>query len=102
MNANEVVANVALELSGHPLGDYAAMNPIDDVNRRQSTNDVYPTAAKIAIAMALEDLLVEHVALKRAFADKGREFHDVLKVGRTQLQDAVFFFKQKTAYEIDM
>ena len=50
---------------------------------------MYPTAAKIAIAMALEDLLVEHVELKRAFAAKGREFHDVLKVGRTQLQDAV-------------
>lgn len=89
MNANEVVANVALELAGHPLGDYAALNPIDDVNRSQSTNDVYPTAAKIAIAMALEDLLVEHAALKHAFAAKGREFHDVLKVGRTQLQDAV-------------
>jgi aspartate ammonia-lyase len=89
MNANEVVANVALELSGHALGDYAVLNPIDDVNRSQSTNDVYPTAAKIAIAMALEDLLVEHVALRRAFGDKGHEFHDVLKVGRTQLQDAV-------------
>ncbi|MFD1720675.1 aspartate ammonia-lyase [Amnibacterium endophyticum] len=89
MNANEVVANVALHLAGHGLGDYALLNPIDDVNRSQSTNDVYPTAAKVAIAMALEDLLVEHVALKRAFADKGREFHDVLKVGRTQLQDAV-------------
>jgi aspartate ammonia-lyase len=89
MNANEVVANVALELAGHPLGSYAVLNPIDDVNRSQSTNDVYPTAAKIAIELALEDLLVEHAALKRAFAEKGREFHDVLKVGRTQLQDAV-------------
>ena len=89
MNANEVVANVALDLAGHALGDYATLDPIDDVNRSQSTNDVYPTAAKIAIAMALEDLLVEHAALRRAFADKGHEFHDVLKVGRTQLQDAV-------------
>ncbi len=89
MNANEVVANVALDLAGHALGDYATLDPIDDVNRSQSTNDVYPTAAKIAIAMALEDLLVEHTALRRAFAEKGHEFHDVLKVGRTQLQDAV-------------
>ncbi len=89
MNANEVVANVALELAGHRLGDYTVLNPIDDVNRSQSTNDVYPTAAKIAIAMALGDLLVEHDAMRRAFAAKGAEFHDVLKVGRTQLQDAV-------------
>ncbi|MDQ1513719.1 MAG: aspartate ammonia-lyase [Microbacteriaceae bacterium] len=89
MNANEVVANVALELAGHPLGEYALLNPIDDVNRSQSTNDVYPTAAKIAIAMALGDLLVEHDLLRQAFAAKGQEFHEVLKVGRTQLQDAV-------------
>ena len=89
MNANEVIANVALELAGRPLGDYAYLNPIDDVNRSQSTNDVYPTAAKIAIAMAMSDLLVEHTALRDAFAAKGEEFHDVLKVGRTQLQDAV-------------
>jgi aspartate ammonia-lyase len=89
MNANEVVANVALELAGRPLGDYAYLNPIDDVNRSQSTNDVYPTAAKVAIAMAMGDLLVEHSALRGAFAAKGEEFHDVLKVGRTQLQDAV-------------
>jgi aspartate ammonia-lyase len=89
MNANEVIANVALELAGRPLGDYDFLNPIDDVNRSQSTNDVYPTAAKIAIAMAMSDLLVEHTALRDAFAEKGEEFHDVLKVGRTQLQDAV-------------
>ena len=89
MNANEVVANVALELAGRPLGDYAFMNPIDDVNRSQSTNDVYPTAAKISIALALRDFLGEHEALRESFAAKGHEFHDVLKVGRTQLQDAV-------------
>src|SRR4051795_4156861 len=59
MNTNEVVANVALELMGRPMGDYAFINPIDDVNRSQSTNDVYPTAAKVAIAMALSDFLVE-------------------------------------------
>ncbi len=89
MNANEVVANVALEMSGRPLGDYAALHPIDDVNRSQSTNDVYPTAGKIAIELALADLLAEHERLREAFAAKAREFHDVLKVGRTQLQDAV-------------
>ncbi|WP_375401614.1 aspartate ammonia-lyase [uncultured Amnibacterium sp.] len=89
MNANEVVANAALLSAGHRLGDYGVLDPIDDVNRSQSTNDAYPTAAKIAIAMALTDLLVEHFALREAFAQKGREFHDVLKVGRTQLQDAV-------------
>ena len=89
MNANEVVANVALELAGRPLGDYAFLNPIDDVNRSQSTNDVYPTAAKISIALALRDFLGEHEALRESFAAKGHEFHDVLKVGRTQLQDAV-------------
>jgi aspartate ammonia-lyase len=89
MNANEVIANVALELAGRPKGDYVFLNPIDDVNRSQSTNDVYPTAAKVAIAMAMGDLLVEHTALREAFAAKGEEFHDVLKVGRTQLQDAV-------------
>ena len=65
------------------------MNPIDDVNRSQSTNDVYPTAAKISIALALRDFLGEHEALRESFAAKGHEFHDVLKVGRTQLQDAV-------------
>ena len=89
MNANEVVANVALQLAGHALGDYTVLAPIDDVNRSQSTNDVYPTAAKLSIEMALADLLVEHDLLRQAFAAKGREFHDVLKVGRTQLQDAV-------------
>ena len=89
MNANEVVANVGLALAGLPLGDYGSLNPIDDVNRSQSTNDVYPTAGKLAIELALDDLLVEHDLLRAAFAAKGREFHEVLKVGRTQLQDAV-------------
>src|SRR5436305_410942 len=83
MNANEVVANVALELAGRPLGDYAYLNPIDDVNRSQSTNDVYPTAAKIAIAMALSDFLVEHEALRQSVSDMGNDFLDVLQVGRS-------------------
>jgi aspartate ammonia-lyase len=89
MNVNEVVANRALELLGHRRGDYAKLHPIDDVNRSQSTNDAYPTAIKLALIFALEDLLVQHAELGAAFAMKGREFADILKIGRTQLQDAV-------------
>jgi aspartate ammonia-lyase len=89
MNVNEVVANRALELLGHRRGDYAKLHPIDDVNRSQSTNDTYPTAVKLALVFALEDLLVQHTELAAAFAMKGREFADILKIGRTQLQDAV-------------
>ena len=89
MNANEVIANRALELAGRPRGDYRAMSPIDDVNRSQSTNDTYPTAIKIALAFSLQSLLAELALLRDAFAAKGREFASILKVGRTQLQDAV-------------
>jgi aspartate ammonia-lyase len=89
MNTNEVVANVALKLAGFERGDYARLHPLDDVNRSQSTNDVYPTAVKLALCFALQRLLVEHALLRDSFAAKGREFVDVLKVGRTQLQDAV-------------
>jgi len=89
MNANEVIANRALELLGFERGDYANLHPIDDVNRSQSTNDVYPTAIKLAMIFALRRLLVEHSLLAGAFETKGREFATILKVGRTQLQDAV-------------
>ena len=89
MNANEVIANRALELLGREKGEYAYLHPIDDVNRSQSTNDVYPTAIKIAMVFGLQRLLIEHEALAAAFAAKGAEFATVLKVGRTQLQDAV-------------
>ncbi|MCU1478543.1 MAG: aspA [Subtercola sp.] len=89
MNANEVLANIALELMGRPKGDYAALHPLDDVNRSQSTNDVYPTAVKLALCFGLQRLLVEHELLRDSFAAKGVEFNDVLKIGRTQLQDAV-------------
>jgi len=89
MNTNEVIANRGLELLGRPFGDYAALHPLDDVNRSQSTNDVYPTAIKLAMVFSLRRLLEEHARLERSFAAKGREFADVLKVGRTQLQDAV-------------
>ncbi|ROS48504.1 aspartate ammonia-lyase [Frigoribacterium sp. PhB24] len=89
MNSNEVIANRALELLGHAKGEYRHLHPIDDVNRSQSTNDTYPTSIKIAMVLTLRRLLVELDLLADSFAAKGAEFHDVLKVGRTQLQDAV-------------
>ena len=89
MNTNEVIANVGLEVMGKPLGAYEHLHPIDDVNRSQSTNDVYPTAIKLAMVFGIQRLLAEHQLLTQAFAAKGREFAHVLKVGRTQLQDAV-------------
>ncbi|MCA0218298.1 MAG: aspartate ammonia-lyase [Actinobacteria bacterium] len=89
MNANEVIANRALELLGFRRGEYSRVSPIDHVNRSQSTNDVYPTAIKLAMVFALRRLLVEHALLRNSFASKADEFSGVLKVGRTQLQDAV-------------
>lgn len=89
MNANEVVTNVALEIAGRPKGDYAFLSPIDDTNRSQSTNDVYPTAIKIGLLFQLQSLLDELRLLQRSFSAKGVEFANQLKVGRTQLQDAV-------------
>jgi len=89
MNANEVIANRGLELMGFARGDYDKLHPIDDVNRSQSTNDVYPTAIKLAMVFGVQRLLVEHRKLSDAFAAKGVEFATVLKIGRTQLQDAV-------------
>jgi len=89
MNTNEVIANRGLELMGYERGDYAHLHPIDDVNRSQSTNDVYPTAIKLAMVFGVKRLLAEHKLLTASFAAKGVEFNDILKVGRTQLQDAV-------------
>ncbi|MGB3413900.1 MAG: aspartate ammonia-lyase [Microbacteriaceae bacterium] len=89
MNVNEVIANIALEIAGKEKGDYAYLSPIDQVNRSQSTNDTYPTAIKIALMMTLNELLVEHKLLTESFAKKGREFAGVIKIGRTQMQDAV-------------
>lgn len=89
MNTNEVIANIALQQHGHPKGSYDILDPVDDVNRSQSTNDTYPTAVKLALCLSLERLLVEYALLRDAFAAKGEEFMEVLKVGRTQLQDAV-------------
>src|SRR5690554_2816433 len=89
MNANEVIANRGLELMGYERGDYQHLHPIDDVNRSQSTNDVYPTAVKLSLIFGIRRLLEEHRMLADSFARKGAEFAGIVKVGRTQLQDAV-------------
>ncbi len=89
MNANEVIANRALELAGKARGDYAFLHPIEHVNMSQSTNDVYPTALRVALRFATAELWKAMEELKVAFAAKSLEFENVLKVGRTQLQDAV-------------
>jgi aspartate ammonia-lyase len=89
MNANEVIANRGLELAGRPKGDYEYLNPNDDVNRSQSTNDTYPTALKVGLCRSIERFLDELERLEQAFSSKAREFHGIVKVGRTQLQDAV-------------
>ncbi|MEV6330524.1 aspartate ammonia-lyase [Streptomyces sp. NPDC051909] len=89
MNANEVVANRALELLGHPKGAYEVLHPNEDVNLGQSTNDVYPTAIRIAAIGAARELLLAMAVLQDAFAAKAVEFGGVVKMGRTQLQDAV-------------
>ena len=89
MNANEVITNRALELAGHEKGDYGFIHPNDHTNHSQSTNDTYPTAIKIALAFSLTSLLEEIRLLSDSFAAKGREFSHIVKVGRTQMQDAV-------------
>jgi aspartate ammonia-lyase len=89
MNMNEVIANRGLELAERQKGDYEFLDPNDHVNRGQSTNDTYPTALKIALCLSIERLVVEFEELEGAFRDKAHEFSGILKVGRTQLQDAV-------------
>ena len=89
MNANEVIANRALELLGHEKGQYLHLHPINHVNMSQSTNDVYPTALRVAACFGIERLLEAMAELRLAFAGKAEEFRDILKIGRTQLQDAV-------------
>jgi aspartate ammonia-lyase len=89
MNANEVIANRALEILGFEKGDYSMIHPNGDVNLGQSTNDVYPTAIRIATVKGTQDLLAAMAHLRQALARKALEFDDVVKVGRTQLQDAV-------------
>ncbi|MFN7085392.1 MAG: aspartate ammonia-lyase [Burkholderiales bacterium] len=89
MNANEVIANRALELMGRNKGEYSHLHPLEHVNMSQSTNDVYPTAIKVALHFHIERLTAAMAGLRAAFAAKAQEFADVLKMGRTQLQDAV-------------
>jgi aspartate ammonia-lyase len=89
MNANEVIANRALEILSHPKGEYSRLHPNDHVNLSQSTNDVYPTAVNLATIFSVKELLEALEELEEAFAEKGREFRTIVKMGRTQLQDAV-------------
>jgi aspartate ammonia-lyase len=89
MNANEVIANRALELMGHRKGEYKYCNPHDHVNASQSTNDAYPTALHLGMALGNVELIAAMNELIAAFRAKGKEFSAILKMGRTQLQDAV-------------
>lgn len=89
MNANEVIANRAIELLGGIKGDYSIIHPNDDVNMSQSTNDVIPTAAKMTVIDLIKPLLANLNNLKEAFIEKAKEFNEVIKMGRTQMQDAV-------------
>lgn len=89
MNANEVIANRAIELLGGKKGDYSIIHPNDDVNMAQSTNDVFPTAGKLTILKMLPETVCELQRLYKEIRAKALEFSDVIKMGRTQLQDAV-------------
>jgi len=89
MNANEVIANLALESMGLERGNYPVVHPNNHVNLSQSTNDVYPTAVKLALHASISELQEAMAALSRAFLQKGEEFSAFIKMGRTQLQDAV-------------
>jgi aspartate ammonia-lyase len=89
MNANEVMANVGLELTGHKKGDYHALEPHDDLNMSQSTNDSYPTAIKVALILRNEKLIAELQQLVASFRAKGHAYIDIVKMGRTEMQDAV-------------
>jgi len=89
MNANEVIANRALELMGHKKGEYQYCSPHDHANGSQSTNDAYPTALHVGMALGNRELIAAVNELIAAFAAKGKEFSSLIKMGRTQLQDAV-------------
>jgi aspartate ammonia-lyase len=89
MNANEVLANIGLELTGHHKGEYKFLDPHDDLNMSQSTNDSYPTAIKIAFLMRNDKLVAELQKLVSAFRAKANQYLEVPKMGRTELQDAV-------------
>ncbi|PMP94312.1 MAG: aspartate ammonia-lyase, partial [Thermodesulfobacterium geofontis] len=89
MNINEVIANRAIELLGFEKGRYDIIHPLEDVNMGQSTNDVFPTAVKVAIVKLLKELAQEVALLQGAFQKKEKEYAKILKVGRTEMQDAV-------------
>jgi aspartate ammonia-lyase len=89
MNVNEVIANRAAEKLGGSKGDHSKVNPIEDVNLHQSTNDVYPTALKVALIFGLRDLSRAIETLQGAFQNKEKEFADTVKIGRTEMQEAV-------------
>lgn len=89
MNANEVIANRALEIMGHKRGEYQYCSPNDHVNRSQSTNDAYPTAIHLGLYAANKRFIKHYETLIAAFRAKGDEFKDIVKMGRTQLEDAV-------------
>jgi len=89
MNANEVLANIGLELTGHKKGEYQFLEPHDDLNMSQSTNDAYPTAIKVAFLLRNDRLISELQKLVASFRLKGDAFLEIVKMGRTEMQDAV-------------
>ncbi|MDG6898014.1 aspartate ammonia-lyase [Actinobacillus delphinicola] len=89
MNTNEVIANLALEILGHQKGEYQYVNPCDHVNASQSTNDAYPTGFHLGLYISVQELLEKIKYLQKGFEAKAQQFAKVLKMGRTQLQDAV-------------
>jgi aspartate ammonia-lyase len=89
MNANEVLANIGLEMGGHKKGEYQYLEPHDDLNMSQSTNDSYPTAIKVALILRNAKLIEELQRLSDSFRAKGNQYLEVVKMGRTELQDAV-------------
>ncbi len=89
MNVNEIIANRALEIMGYEKGRYDVIEPVEDVNMSQSTNDVFPTAVKVAVVKLLKELAQEVALLQGEFQKKEKEYANILKVGRTEMQDAV-------------
>ncbi len=89
MNVNEVIANRALQLLGKEPGEYDAVSPLDDINFQQSTNDTFPTALRLAVIWKIQNLEKSIVSLQEAFQDKEKAFAHIVKIGRTQMQDAV-------------
>src|SRR5688572_14082298 len=89
MNANEVLTNIGLELGGHKKGEYQFLDSHDDLNMSQSTNDSYPTAIKVALMLRNDKLVAELQALSTSFKKKGAQYLQIVKMGRTELQDAV-------------